>query len=121
MLPTRASLTPWLVAGIFLAAIAGAGVGYFAGIDHQQARDAREERLVQRAVDQASQAAGRAIAGIKINHTTIHQELQREIQKETVYLACRHSPGGLRLVNEALSGTIRPGAGELPPPDAPAR
>lgn len=121
MLPTGPTLTPWLVAGIFLAAIAGAGVGYYAGIDHAQARDAREEQLLQQAVATASQEAGRAIAQIRVNHTTIKQELEREIHKQTVYLGCQHSPDGLRLVNEALSGAVRPGAGQLPPPDAPAR
>lgn len=115
------NLTPWLVAGVLLAAIAGTGVGFYLGVDHQQARDAREERLVQQAADAATQAAGRAIAAIRVNHTTIKQELQREIHKEPVYLDCRHSPDGLRLVNEALGGAVRPRAGQLPAADAPAQ
>lgn len=118
---SKLSLAPWLLAGILLAAMAGAGAGFYLGVEHQQARDAREERLVQRAVDEAGQAAGRAIALIRINHTTIKQELQREIHKEPVYLDCRHSPDGLRLVNQAISGAQRPAAGQLPAPDAPGQ
>lgn len=115
-------MNPWLIT-VALLAVMGAGWGGFRlGVDHEQASRSREEKVVAKAVEAATTASARAIAGIKVTNTTIYQELQREIHKEPVYIDCRHSAVGLQRTNEALEGRAqRPGAGQLPAADAPAR
>lgn len=111
-----------LVLGI--AGIAGAGWGGFRlGVDHQKASDADRQEDVRRAGEQAGQLAANAISKMKPLQTTIQQEIQRETLTNTVYVDCRHSPDGLRLLNAALAGG-KPqlaGGGQLPAPDRPAR
>lgn len=107
-------MNPYIVLVLLLAGIAG---GRHWGVVSTEAGQAREDKVAQVATDAASRAAGQAIAGIKINHQNIYSEFEREIQTNTVYVDCRHSPDGLRLVNDALRGAQRPGAGQLPPAD----
>jgi hypothetical protein len=76
--------------------------GVKVGVDHEVAGQARAERLVASAKEEMQTAAAEAIAKIKPKYTTIQNEVQREIHTETVYADCRHSPDGLRLVNQAL-------------------
>lgn len=76
-----------------------------AGID-AAVRDTREA---------AQQGAAAAIAALKPRNVTIRQELEREIQTNTVYRDCIVPAGGVRLVNEALTGRPEPTGGfELP-------
>ena len=79
----------------------------------------REERLVRAAGDQAASAAAGAIARIKVQHTTIRQEVEREIQERPVYVDCRHGPEQLQRINAALGGhrPEPPGVGQLPRAD----
>jgi len=108
-----------LVVAVFCA-IAGAGVGGFnLGVDHERAAQVDKQALVAEAVDAANSAAAAAIANIKIKNTTIQSEVQREVHEKLVYSDCRHSPDGLRLVNQALDpAAVRPGGGKLPSADA---
>lgn len=76
-----------------------------AGID-AAVRDTREA---------AQQGAAAAIAALKPRNVTIRQELEREIQTNTVYRDCVVPAGGVRLANEALTGRAQPAGGvELP-------
>lgn len=111
-----------LVLGISGVAIAGWG-GFRLGVDHQKAAGADRDNTMREAVDKAGQLAAKAISTIKINNTTIMQEVQHETRVEPVYIDCRHTAVGLRGVNAALTGAgAQPaGGGQLPASDAPAR
>jgi hypothetical protein len=104
--------------------VAGAGWGGFGlGVDHQKASNADRDKTMREAVDQASQKVAQAISKIKVINTTIQQEVQRETRTEPVYIDCRHTPDGLRLINAALTGA-RPdpsGGGKLPSVDPAGR
>lgn len=108
-------MNPWAV---LLAAIVLFGAGFKLGDDYRQAAEAREDKLIQKVSDASTKAAAKAIAGIKVNNTTIQQNLQREINEKPVYTDCRHSPDGLRAVNAALEP---PGGSQLSGTDTPAR
>ena len=113
-------MNPYIIIAC-LVAILGAGAGGFKlGADHEIAAKAREEKHITEAVDAANTAAAEAIAKIKVNNTTITNEVQHEIQTRTVYsdVNCRHSPDGLRLVNSALSSGKPAGDSKLPKPNA---
>ena len=100
-------INPWLIVGLLVAwgvSIAGVGLTAFdMGQDRAKASQAEKQALVAEAVDAALATTATAIAGIEIKHQTIRQEIQREIRMNTVYADCRHSPGGLRGVNDALA------------------
>lgn len=108
--------------GLLLAAAGAYWQGRQDGRDAAEALAAREQRLVAAAADHAASAAAEAIARIKVRHTTIRQEAEREIQTRVEYRDCRHSPEQLQRLNAAITGAGQPqpaGGGQLPPPDAP--
>lgn len=95
--------------------IGGTWYGTGLGEDKEYAKRAREDAIVQKAGEAAQSAAAAAIAANKPINQTIVQKVQREIQTNTVYADCRHSPDGLRLVNQAITGRAQPaGDGQLP-------
>ena len=107
-------MNPYIIIA-FLVAILGAGAGGFKlGADHEVAAQAREQNHIAEAVDAANASSAEAISKIRVTNTTIANEVQREIQTKTVYADCRHSPDGLRLVNEALANAKSTGDGKLP-------
>lgn len=108
----------WLVGLAILAGTFAGGISL--GKKWEEGRNAIERNYVAEAVDAANAAAAQAIAQIKPKYTTIQNEVQREIRTETVYADCRHSPDGLRLVNQALNGGAEPAGGrKLPAADTP--
>lgn len=119
-------MNPWLIVGLLIAygaSVATTGfVAFDLGQDRQRASQAEKQALVAEAVDAAMATTVTAIAGIEIKHQTIRQEVQREIRTNTVYADCRHSPGGLRSVNDALAGPGpgSAGSGQLPAAADPA-
>lgn len=115
-------MNPVLLAllGMSLSFAAGTWYGTGLGEDREFAKRAREDDIVTRIGDAAQLAAAGEIAKIKPRNVTIRQELQREIETRTEYRDCRHSPDGLRLVNEALTGRPQSAGGnQLPRADAP--
>ena len=107
-----------------IAGVAGAGWGGFRlGVEHQKSAEADRDQAIREAVDLAGQRAAQAINKIRVVNTTIQNEVQHETRTHTVYIDCRHTPDGLRLVNAALAGgPAQPAAaGQLSSPDTPAR
>lgn len=112
-------MNPWLLLAVVVgwgASVAGAGwFMYERGQDNCEAVKARENRVAAVATDAAASAAGAAIAKLRPKITTIRQEAEREIRTNTVYAECRHSPGQLERINEAITGApFRPAAGSMP-------
>jgi hypothetical protein len=96
-------MNPYLIIAALVAVLAAGAGGFKLGADHELAAQAREDKHVAAAIQAANTASAEAIAGIKVANTTIHQELQREIRTNTIYAECKHSPGGLRNINDALA------------------
>jgi hypothetical protein len=108
-------MTPWLLTASLLACIGSFFYGQHVGEQAAEAQTARDERIAATAMEAGQKGAAEAIAKLKPRNVTIRQELEREIQTNTVYSDCRVPAGGVRLANEALTG--RPelaGGGELP-------
>lgn len=122
-------MNPLITSGIAVLAVGGALYGAFhlgerSGRDGCEAEAAREDRIAQVATDAANTAAASAIAGIQVRHTTIRQEVQREIRELPVYRDCRHPPQQLQRLNSALTGDAAESAGPgdvRPGPDAAGR
>ena len=119
-------MSPLIAGGLVLATI-GVLYGTFhvgerTGRDGCKAATAREEHIAQVATDAANDAAARAIAGIQVKHTTIRQEVQREIRERPVYRDCRHPDGQLQRLNSALAGDVAEltGPGDVRPGSRPA-
>lgn len=89
--------------------------GVHMGEQKAEAQNARDERIAKVAYEAGQKGAAEEIAKIKPKNVTIRQELEREIQTNTVYRDCRVPAVGVRLANEALTGRAEPtGAGQLP-------
>lgn len=104
-------MNPWALLGAVLFGITLFAGGMKVGMDMEEAAQAREDKLVQKATEAASDAAAKAIAGITVKYTTIQQTLQKEIHEKPVYLDCRNTDVGMRSINAALEP---PGLGKLP-------
>lgn len=119
-------LNPWalLAAGAaWLASLGGAAWWFYgAGADAEIAAHAREDRAAEKAARIAADTAAKAIAGIKVQATTIRAEVQREIETRVEYRECVHSAEQLQRLNAALTGRgpEPAGGGELPRVDAAA-
>lgn len=107
-------MNPYLIIAALVAVLAAGAGGFKLGADHEVAAQAREDKHVAAAVEAANTASAKAIAGIKVKNTTIRQELEREIRTNTIYAECKHSPGGLQRVNEALGRPEPAGDRKLP-------
>jgi hypothetical protein len=83
-----------------------------------EAAVARDERVARLAGEAAQTAAAKAISEIEVKNVTQRQVIQREIVEKPVYRDCRHSPDGLRAVNDALAVPGSPSAGGVPGADS---
>lgn len=113
-------MNPWLI----LAAVIAWGGAYFwgrqDGADIVRAEQSRAERLVLKAREEAQLGVAAEIAKLEIKHVTLTQTLQKETRIEPVYLECRHTPDGLRVLNAALTNRPVP-AGDRQLPGDPRR
>lgn len=121
MTPTLA-FNPYAILAVFGLLVASHGtVGYKAYRAGENACIAEHAKLLSvelRTRDAALAAAAEAIQQIEVRNTTVRQKTETITREVPVYRDCRHSPDGLRLVNEALSDAPEPAAGsELPAPD----
>lgn len=113
-------LNPWFLLSALLA-IAGAGAGGIKlGIDYAEGQHAKESVLIEKAGRAAQIAAAEQIAQIKIVNQTNRQVIEREIRTVPDYSACKHSPDGLRAINEALTGRASAPSNSVVPGTSPA-
>lgn len=109
-----------LAAGI---AVAGAGLyleGKKAGKNEVRAEVLTNQQIADQAAAKVAGIAADAISRIKVQNRTITNEVQREVQTNTVYRDCVHSPDQLQRINAAITGegTVPAGRGIVPPVDA---
>lgn len=81
----------------------------------------RQAEIVRDVRDAALSGAAEAINKIEVKHVTVRQALEREIVERPVYRDCRHTPDGLRILNQALEPPEGrpPGEGVVSAPGAP--
>lgn len=90
--------------------------GQHTGTTAERAKQADISEAMRRTEEAAQRGAAEVIAKIKPQNVTIRQELEREIQTNTVYRDCRVPADGVRIVNEAITGrpAQRTGDSQLP-------
>lgn len=106
-----------IISAIAVGTVAGAFFyGQHTGATAERAKQADVAQAIEATRKAAEQGAAEAIAQIKPRNVTIKQELQREIQTNTVYRDCRVPAVGVRIINEAITGkpAERASGGELP-------
>jgi hypothetical protein len=114
---------PWALLAVVLLIAASGASGYWKGGKDREnaivAQQAREAVIAQEAQDKALQAAADRIVKLDVENKTIHAKTEVIVREVPVYGDCRHSPDGLRNVNEALTGTKPDAEGRVPAADAP--
>jgi len=78
--------------------------GYQAGIDSEINRQVEIRQAIEETRKLAMEGAASEIANIKIQSTTIQGKVTTLIRDNPVYVDCKHTPDGLRLINQALTG-----------------
>jgi hypothetical protein len=114
---------PWLILGVTLLIGASGASGYWQGAKHKEAeiiaQAARDAVIGQEAQDKALAAAAERVIQLDVQNKTIHAKTEVIVREVPVYRDCKHSPDGLRNVNEALTGQAEsPADGKLPTTDA---
>lgn len=103
---------------ISLALIVGAYLyGRHDGKSLAEGETAVAERVAGKAAQASREEAAKAISAITVRHTTIQNQLEREVRNVPVYTSadCRVTPDGLRNLNAAIAGEGQePGVAELP-------
>lgn len=107
-----------LMSVIFAALCAGAIFCFRAGVNSEKAKQADIKQAIQDTRDAAMKGAGDAIAQVKITNTTVQQKVERVTREVPVYRDCRHAPGMLDNLNNALRG--EPAGGGVVPEAAPS-
>lgn len=119
-------MNPVLIGLLGMAVSFAAGTWYGTGLgeDKEYAKRAREDAVVQQVTQNVNQATAESISKIRVRNTTIRQEVEREIQTDIRYVDCRHAPGVLNRLNEALAGGARSEGADnskLPAADPPGK
>lgn len=115
-------MNPYLLVVVVVAYFAAGLAGFRLGVDHQKAQEVEKTELVAEAVDAANAASAAVLASIRPKYTTIQNQVEKQIETNTVYRDCRLDPVGLQLANQALNGGSKPSSGgELPKADAPPK
>jgi hypothetical protein len=114
---------PWVLLGALVVLMATFAGGLKVGGDYAKGQAAREEVLIAKAGEKASQAAAAAISKIKVVNQTNRTRIEREIVKVPDLSTCRAGDGVRGVLDDALTGKARPDAapgGGVPSPE-PAR
>lgn len=101
-------------AGIAVAVSAGVwkvyDAGYESGKAHCEARAAATEEIVAESRAAMVEAAASAIASIKVRHTTVRQEIEREIiTNPSRFTDCGSGAAAVELFNSTLTDSRRSG------------
>lgn len=120
-------MNPWALLGgvaVWLGSVAGAYLyGHTAGENSQIAQRVRDEHVATVAAEAAASAIAASIPKITVQHRTVRQEVEREIQTRDVYRDpdCRTGADSLRLFNSTIPGYATssvPNASSVPAADA---
>lgn len=108
-------MSPYALIGVALVVGCAYGVGRLDGSRLERASQDRVQLAVETAAKEARESTAKAISAIRVRNTTIQQTLEKEVRNEPVYLSpdCRVTAGGMRALNEALSGS-EPSPSSLP-------
>lgn len=110
-------MNPWAALAAMVIWVASIGGSYWygnsVGKDSEIAGQAKIKQAIEDTRKVVQQGVAREIAKIKIKHTTIQGKLETVVRDNPVYRDCRHDPGTLRLLNDALEGGI-----DIPGPDS---
>ncbi len=112
-------MNPYLIVGALVLLGSAYAYGRHDGKQIEIAAQAKAEKFAQEAADAATGAAVRAIGKIKIQQTTIRQELEREIRMLPSDGKCDLPVGVFDTLNQAITGEVRDRAG-VPGTDAAA-
>lgn len=105
-------MIPYILAGSVLACAGAFWYGTNVGEDACIAKQKTITQVALEVKEAAQQGAAQAIAANSPRNTTIVNEVQREVQTNTLYRDCRHTPDGVRGINEALTGKRPEPAGD---------
>lgn len=114
-------MNPYFIVAALLGLLAAYGAGRADGTRVERAKHLTAVETARDATDAALRVTADAIAKIEVRNVTIRQQAETIVREVPVYQQCRHDPSGLRLVNEALTGTGPTGTPELPGAGAPDR
>lgn len=99
------------VQGLMLAVLVWVGTvagAFYYGTDVGASSEIAKQVAVAKAIMdtrlQAHLGAADAIAKLKIQHTTVQGKLETVVRENVVYADCKHTPDGLQLINESLTG-----------------
>lgn len=112
-------MNPYLIIGALIAAAGTFFCGMDVGEDRAIAKQKTTQELVDAVYDKAQKGAADSIAAMEVKNVTITQPIRTEVRTNTVYRECKHSAGGLRDLNAAITGRSEPPGGlKLPRIDA---
>lgn len=104
-------LNPWVILAIILAIGGAATGGYLRGRHDENVEmlaDAQKQRTMQDVIE-AGIAQG--VSQIKVQNTTIRQNLETVTRENTIYRDCKLDPTAFGLLNAALEARAAPAAG----------
>lgn len=112
-------MNPYVLLAVFLFYVGSVGGAYFFGRSDggelEKAKAAEIQEVVNAAKEGMISAAAKAISEIEVKHVTIRQQLEKEVVEKPVYRECRHTPDGLRYLNQALTNSDEPAPSDLVP------
>lgn len=106
----KAFLNPWAILGLVLLLGATATTGYLRGRHDENVEmlaDAQKQRTMQDVIE-AGIAQG--VSQIKVQNTTIKQNLETITRENVVYRDCKLDDRAFGLLNSALEGRAAPAA-----------
>lgn len=110
----------WLIIGAMLVVSGLCAGSYKVGGDHKENEMRADMQREVEIVAGVQIAVAEQISRIKVVNTTTYQKAVHEVLRETRYIDCRHTAGGMSAVNAALEN--KPvDSGELPGADTSGR
>jgi multidrug efflux pump subunit AcrA (membrane-fusion protein) len=96
-------LNPYVLLALLSALLGSHWYAYRSGAENAQNKAAAEALDARKAHDAAMASAAVTIAQLETRQSEIRADLEAEIRENPAY-RCRHTPNGLRAVNQALTG-----------------